>query len=85
MRPHASDVELGQLAKEVPENLFAVVDRERRTLIGCTITGSEIADFLHAESIAVVGELPLERLRHAVPPFPTHSEVWLGLMEQAGA
>jgi pyruvate/2-oxoglutarate dehydrogenase complex dihydrolipoamide dehydrogenase (E3) component len=61
-----------------------LVDRERRTLIGCTITGSEIADFLHAASIAVVGELPLERLRHAVPPFPTRSEIWLALLEQAG-
>jgi pyruvate/2-oxoglutarate dehydrogenase complex dihydrolipoamide dehydrogenase (E3) component len=61
-----------------------LVDRERRTLIGCTITGSEIADFLHAASIAVVGELPLERLRHAVPTFPTRSEIWLALLEQAG-
>jgi pyruvate/2-oxoglutarate dehydrogenase complex dihydrolipoamide dehydrogenase (E3) component len=59
------------------------VDRERCTLIGCTITESEIADFLHAASIAVVGELPLERLRDAVPPFPTRSEIWLALMDQA--
>ena len=62
-----------------------LVDRGRRTLIGCTITGSEIADFLHAATIAVVGELPLERLRHAVPTFPTRSEIWLALLEQAGA
>ena len=60
-----------------------LVDRERRTLIGCTITGSEIADFLHAATIAVVGELPLDRLRHAVPPFPTRSEIWLALMDLA--
>jgi pyruvate/2-oxoglutarate dehydrogenase complex dihydrolipoamide dehydrogenase (E3) component len=61
-----------------------LVDRERRTLIGCTITGSEVVDFLHAATIAVVGEIPLERLRHAVPPFPTRSELWLSLLEQAG-
>ena len=61
-----------------------LVDRERRTLIGCTITGSEVVDFLHAATVAVVGEMPLERLRHAVPPFPTRSELWLSLLEQAG-
>jgi pyruvate/2-oxoglutarate dehydrogenase complex dihydrolipoamide dehydrogenase (E3) component len=61
-----------------------LVDRERGVLIGCTITGSEVADFLHAATIAIVGEVPLDRLRHAVPPFPTRSEVWLSLLQQAG-
>jgi pyruvate/2-oxoglutarate dehydrogenase complex dihydrolipoamide dehydrogenase (E3) component len=57
---------------------------QRRVLLGCTITGSKIADFLHAATIAVAAEVPLERLRHAVPPFPTRSEIWLALLEQAG-
>jgi pyruvate/2-oxoglutarate dehydrogenase complex dihydrolipoamide dehydrogenase (E3) component len=61
-----------------------VVDRERRIIVGATITGSEIADFLHAATIAVVGEVPLERLRHAVPVFPTRSEIWLNLLTKAG-
>jgi dihydrolipoamide dehydrogenase len=61
-----------------------LVDRERRILVGCTITGSEVADFLHAATIAIVGEVPLERLRHAVPPFPSRSEIWLQLLEHAG-
>jgi dihydrolipoamide dehydrogenase len=61
-----------------------VVDRERQVLTGCTITGPEVVDFLHAATIAVVGEVPLERLRHAVPAFPTRSEIWLSLFEQAG-
>ncbi len=56
-----------------------IVDRERRIVVGCTITGSEVADFLHAATIAIVGEVPLERLRHAVPAFPTRSEIWLQL------
>jgi pyruvate/2-oxoglutarate dehydrogenase complex dihydrolipoamide dehydrogenase (E3) component len=68
---------------QAPGTTRFLVDRERRTLIGCTITGSDVADFLHAATIAVVGELPLERLRHAVPPFPTRSELWLELLEQA--
>ncbi|WP_028061655.1 dihydrolipoyl dehydrogenase family protein [Candidatus Solirubrobacter pratensis] len=61
-----------------------LVDRERRLVVGCTITGAEVADFLHAATIAIVGEVPLERLRHAVPSFPTRSEIWLKLLEQAG-
>jgi dihydrolipoamide dehydrogenase len=61
-----------------------VVDRERHVLVGCTITGAEVADFLHAATIAVTAEVPLERLRHAVPAFPTRSEIWLALLEQAG-
>ena len=61
-----------------------MVDRERRIVVGCTITGSEVADFLHAATIAIVGEVPLERLRHAVPAFPTRSEIWLQLLEKAG-
>jgi dihydrolipoamide dehydrogenase len=61
-----------------------LVDRERRILVGCTITGSDVAELLHAATIAIVGEVPLERLRHAVPAFPARSEVWLQLLEQAG-
>ncbi len=68
-----------------PGTTRLVVDRERRIVVGCTITGSDVADFLHAATIAIVGEVPLDRLRHAVPPFPTRSEIWLKLLEQAGA
>jgi pyruvate/2-oxoglutarate dehydrogenase complex dihydrolipoamide dehydrogenase (E3) component len=60
-----------------------LIDRERRVIVGATFTGSEIADFLHAATIAIVGEVPVERLRHAVPAFPTRSEIWLNLLEQA--
>jgi pyruvate/2-oxoglutarate dehydrogenase complex dihydrolipoamide dehydrogenase (E3) component len=70
--------------RNAPGTTRFLVDRERRLLVGCTITGSEVADFLHAATIAIVGEVPLERLRHAVPPFPTRSEIWLSLLEQAG-
>jgi dihydrolipoamide dehydrogenase len=70
--------------RNAPGTTRWVVDRERRIVVGCTITGSEVADFLHAATIAVVGEIPLERLRHAVPAFPTRSEIWLQLLEKAG-
>jgi pyruvate/2-oxoglutarate dehydrogenase complex dihydrolipoamide dehydrogenase (E3) component len=58
-----------------------IVDRHRGVLVGATFTGPEVADLLHAATIAIVGEVPLERLRHAVPAFPTLSEVWLKLVE----
>ena len=62
-----------------------LIDRERRVIVGATITGAEVADFLQAATIAIVGEITLDRLYHAVPPFPTRSEIWLKLLEQAGA
>ena len=61
-----------------------VIDEDRRVVVGATFTGPEVADFLHAATIAVVGEVPLERLAHAVPSFPTRSEVWLYLLEELG-
>lgn len=61
-----------------------VVDDDRGIVVGATITGSEVADFLQAATIAVVGEVPLERLAHAIPAFPTRSEVWSSLTAQLG-
>ena len=61
-----------------------VIDADRGVIVGATITGSEVADFLHAATIAVVAEVPLERLSHAVPAFPTRSEVWSSLMTELG-
>ena len=59
-----------------------VVDAARHVVVGATFTGPDVAELLHAATIAVVGEVPLERLRHAVPSFPTRSEVWLRLLEK---
>jgi dihydrolipoamide dehydrogenase len=61
-----------------------VVDEATRRIVGATITGFETADFVHAATVAVVGEVPLDRLRHAVAPYPTRSEVWLKLLEAYG-
>ena len=70
--------------KDAPGTTRLIVDEGRGVIVGATITGSEIADFLHAATIAVVAEVPLERLAHAVPSFPTRSEVWLRLLEELG-
>jgi len=61
-----------------------VIDSDRDVIVGATITGSEIADFLHAATIAIVCEVPLERVAHAIPAFPTRSEVWSALTAQLG-
>jgi pyruvate/2-oxoglutarate dehydrogenase complex dihydrolipoamide dehydrogenase (E3) component len=67
-----------------PGTVRLVVDDDRRVLVGATFTGVEVAEQLHAATIAIVGEVPLEHLWHAVPCFPTRSEVWLGLLEEYG-
>jgi pyruvate/2-oxoglutarate dehydrogenase complex dihydrolipoamide dehydrogenase (E3) component len=61
-----------------------VIDTEREVVVGATITGAEIQDFLHAATIAVVGAVPLGDLWHAIPAFPTRSEAWLKLLEAYG-
>jgi dihydrolipoamide dehydrogenase len=61
-----------------------VVDEDRGVLAGVTFVGFEVAEFLQAATVAVVGEVPLERLAHAVPPFPARSELWLNFLEEYG-
>lgn len=56
-----------------------VVDAERGVLVGATFVGDDAADLVHASTVAIVGEVPVDRLRHAVPSFPTVSEVYTAL------
>ncbi len=67
--------------KETGGTARIVVDENAGTIVGATITGFETADFLHAATVAIVGEVPLSRLRHAVAAYPTRSEIWLKLLE----
>ncbi|HEV2922176.1 MAG TPA: pyridine nucleotide-disulfide oxidoreductase, partial [Actinomycetota bacterium] len=61
-----------------------IVDQGRRVLVGATFTGPGTQELLHSATVAVAGQVPLERLWHAVPSFPTISEVWLRLLETYG-
>lgn len=72
------------VGRGAPGTARIVVDEDRRVLVGATITGAEIAEALHAATIAVVGAVPLDDLWHAVPSFPTRSELWLRLLEAYG-
>jgi dihydrolipoamide dehydrogenase len=61
-----------------------VVDEDRKVIVGMTFTGPGVGDLIHAATVAVVGEVPLDRLWHAVPSYPTVSEIWLRLLETYG-
>jgi dihydrolipoamide dehydrogenase len=60
---------------------IAVVDTEREVLLGVTFVGPAVGEMLHAATVAIVGQVPIARLWHAVPAYPTISEVWLRLLE----
>jgi len=90
MRVRAVEYDLGQVAGA---KLYAdgytgraqiVVDEARRVIVGATFVGPDVGELLHAATIAVVAAVPLERLWHAVPSYPTMSEVWLRLLEAYG-
>jgi dihydrolipoamide dehydrogenase len=61
-----------------------VVDEARKVVVGATFTGNEVGELLHSATVAVVARIPLPVLWHAVPSFPTVSEVWLRLLEAYG-
>jgi pyruvate/2-oxoglutarate dehydrogenase complex dihydrolipoamide dehydrogenase (E3) component len=61
-----------------------VIDDDRRTVVGATFTGPGLQELLHSATIAITGGVTVDRLWHAVPSFPTVSEVWLHLLEAYG-
>ena len=61
-----------------------VVDEDRRVIVGATFTGPGVAELLHSATVAIAGDVTLDQLWHAVPSFPTLSEVWLRLLEAYG-
>ncbi len=63
---------------------FLVVEEATGLIIGATFTGPGVAELLHSATVAIVGKVPVQRLWHAVPSFPTVSEVWLRLLEAYG-
>lgn len=72
------------VGRNAPGTSRIVVDEDRRVIVGATFVGPEIAESLHAATIAVTAAVPLEQLWHAVPTFPTRSELWLRLLEEYG-
>ena len=58
-----------------------VIDEDKHVIVGATFLGPEVSDLLHSATVAIVGQVPIDRLWHAVPSFPTVSEVWTQLLE----
>jgi pyruvate/2-oxoglutarate dehydrogenase complex dihydrolipoamide dehydrogenase (E3) component len=90
LRVRAVDYELGDISGA---NLTAdgftgharmIVDEDRKVIVGLTFSGPGVGELIHAATVAVVGEVPLDRLWHAVPSYPTISEIWLRLLETYG-
>jgi dihydrolipoamide dehydrogenase len=90
LRVRAVDYEIGDvsgaglIADGYSGHARMVVDEDRNVIVGVTFTGPGVGDLIHAATIAVVGEVPLNRLWHAVPSYPTVSEIWLRLLETYG-
>lgn len=68
------------VGKGAPAHARLVIDEQRRVIVGATFTGPEVAEWLHGVTVAIVGEVALDRLIHVIPAFPTRSEIWLRLL-----
>ncbi len=90
LRARVVDYELGWLAgatvhgDDYRGTARMVVNEDRGVIVGFTLVGDDVGELLHAATIAIVGEVPITRLWHAVPSYPTLSEVWLRLLEGYG-
>lgn len=67
--------------RNAPGTTRFVIDTDRDVIAGATIVGADVADLLQPATIAVVAEVPMKTLAHAIAPFPTRSELWLKLIE----
>jgi pyruvate/2-oxoglutarate dehydrogenase complex dihydrolipoamide dehydrogenase (E3) component len=90
LRVRVVDYEIGQVAgASVHADGYQgkarmVVDEDRQVVAGVTFVGPDVSELLQAATIAVAGEVPIARLWHAVPAYPTISEIWLRLLETYG-
>ena len=90
LRTRVVDYELGWLAgasvhgDDYRGTARMVVDEDRGVIVGFTLVGDDVGELLQAATIAIVGEVPISRLWHAVPSYPTLSEIWLRLLEGYG-
>ena len=70
--------------RNTPGTSRLVVDKERGVIVGATFVGYQTAELLHSATIAIAGEVPMEKLVEAIPAFPTRTEIWLRLLEAYG-
>ena len=80
--PFGSAAGTALLRDDVTGTAQIVVDAQTHRLLGVTFVGPEAGEQIHAGTTAIVGQVPVDVLRHAVPAFPAASELWLNLLEQ---
>jgi pyruvate/2-oxoglutarate dehydrogenase complex dihydrolipoamide dehydrogenase (E3) component len=80
--PSSSSAGASFHGRNTPGTSRLVFDEDRAVIVGATFTGADVAEWLHAATIAIVGEIDVERLWEAIPAFPTRSEIWLKLLEK---
>ncbi|HSU02281.1 MAG TPA: NAD(P)/FAD-dependent oxidoreductase [Nocardioides sp.] len=80
--PTSSAAGTGLLRDHVVGESQLVVDATSRLLLGATFVGPEVSELVHAATVAIVGDVPVHVLRHAVASYPTASELWLRLLEE---
>jgi dihydrolipoamide dehydrogenase len=86
----AVDYDIGQVrgaqlfADDYAGRARMVVDEDSKVIVGMTLAGPGVGELIHSATVAVAGKVPLDRLWHAVPSYPTISEVWLRLLEAYG-
>lgn len=83
--PYGGAAGTALLRDDVAGTAQLVVDQAAGTLVGATFVGPDASELLHAATIAIVGQVPVHVLRHAVPSFPAASELWLRLLEELPA
>ena len=70
--------------RDTPGTSRIVIDKKREVIVGATFVGYQTAELLHSATIAIAGEIPMEKLVEAIPAFPTRTEIWLRLLEKYG-
>ena len=70
--------------RNTPGTSRLVIDKDREVVVGATFVGYQTAELLHSATIAIAGEVPMEKLVEAIPTFPTRTEIWLRLLEEYG-
>lgn len=82
--PFGSTAAAALMGQGVEGRAKLLIDAQRRTIVGATFAGPNAGELVHAATIAIVGKVTLDDLWHAVPAFPTLSELWLRLLESYG-
>lgn len=82
--PFASTAAAAIMGRDIPGRVKLLIDESSRTVVGATFVGPQAGELIHAATIAIVGGVTIDRLWHAVPAFPTLSELWLRFLEEYG-